>query len=917
MVPGRAGRRPRQPRARALHLPRRPGRERRAAAQQLAVGLRRPGWTRVTEADGTPGQWYLHLFDTKQPDFNWEHPEVRAEFDDILRFWLDRGVDGFRVDVAHGLVKEQGLPGLGRSARRLLGHTERTTRRADGSPRTRTRTRHPMWDQDGVHEIYRGWRAGPRRPTARPTASSCAEAWVAAAGARWSRYVRPDEMHQAFNFDFLDAPLGRRRRCARSSTSSLRANDAVGAPDHVGAVEPRRRAARLPPRADQSGTPRPNGIGADDPQPDAELGLRRARAATALMLGAARRRLPLPGRGARPARRHRHARRVPPGPDASRRTDGDRDAAATAAGCRCRGSAAAPSLGLRPAADQPWLPQPDVYADLAVDQQEGVAGSTLELYRALLEPAASTALGHRRARPGSRAVADDVVALRNTAGDGERTLLVVANLGADPVALPAGEVLVASGPLTDDGAVPDRHHGLGPAAGGLTCAPATSPTSTRPTPVGLAHRGGAAFAAERRPGEHPGGVPPAVAMGYRYLETDVHATRDGQVVAFHDTVLDRVSDRTRGHRDAALRRGARGARSAAPSRSRCCPTCSRSSPTPGSTSTSRPTTRSAPLCEKCCGTTRPSASASARSASAGCGRRARRSARGVATAAGQVGTALLRFTPASLSRMLHTPAPVLQLPALHRLRGPHASTLVTPGAGAPRARPRQARARVVPRLVARGRRRDAPAARPRRRRHRHRPHRRAARRAGRTRSSLVPPGLTGSTRATVATRWLTRRQPGSRGRSAGPTSRSPWPSWPWSPSSRSRRWRSPPRCPRWPATSTRCGPTASRSRSCSPRSCSASCSPGCGRTGPARWSARSPARPCSRAVRRCAASATNLPLFLAGRALTGLGGGLLVVMLYVIAGRVYPEAIRPAAVHLRLGGLGAALAARRPASRPG
>src|SRR5690349_14080706 len=69
-----------------------------------------PAWSRLTDADGSPGQWYLHLFDTKQPDLNWENPEVRAEFESVLKFWLDRGVDGFRVDVAHGLVKEQGLP---------------------------------------------------------------------------------------------------------------------------------------------------------------------------------------------------------------------------------------------------------------------------------------------------------------------------------------------------------------------------------------------------------------------------------------------------------------------------------------------------------------------------------------------------------------------------------------------------------------------------------------------------------------------------------------------------------------------------------------------------------------------------------------------------------------------------------------
>ena len=71
-----------------------------------------PAWTRVTEPDGTPGQWYLNLFDSKQPDLNWEHPQVRAEFHDILRFWLDRGVDGFRIDVAHGMAKPPGLPDM-------------------------------------------------------------------------------------------------------------------------------------------------------------------------------------------------------------------------------------------------------------------------------------------------------------------------------------------------------------------------------------------------------------------------------------------------------------------------------------------------------------------------------------------------------------------------------------------------------------------------------------------------------------------------------------------------------------------------------------------------------------------------------------------------------------------------------------
>src|SRR6188472_3478949 len=63
-----------------------------------------PAWTRVED-----GQWYLHLFDTTQPDLDWRNPEVADMFDDVLRFWLDRGVDGFRVDVAHGLFKEESL----------------------------------------------------------------------------------------------------------------------------------------------------------------------------------------------------------------------------------------------------------------------------------------------------------------------------------------------------------------------------------------------------------------------------------------------------------------------------------------------------------------------------------------------------------------------------------------------------------------------------------------------------------------------------------------------------------------------------------------------------------------------------------------------------------------------------------------
>ena len=239
-----------------------------------------------------PGQWYLHIFDVTQPDLNWKHPQVVAEFHDILRFWCERGVDGFRVDVAHGLVKREGLPdwhgkvglydevdadtgptGEGRDAEQL--------RSSDGEVLDHTATgAAPMWDQDGVHEIYRGWRRvleaygapGPHpvrrgvgRPGAPPRALRAPRRDAPGVQLRLPR--RPLGRHRAEHGHRGLAALQRRRRC----------------PHDVGAVEPRRRAARLPAGLDQS-RPRPNGIRADDPQPDAALGLRRARAATALML---------------------------------------------------------------------------------------------------------------------------------------------------------------------------------------------------------------------------------------------------------------------------------------------------------------------------------------------------------------------------------------------------------------------------------------------------------------------------------------------------------------------------------------------------------------------------------------------------------------------------------------------------------
>jgi alpha-glucosidase len=144
-------------------------------------------WTRVPDPDGRLGQWYLHLFAPEQPDLDWSNEEVRAEFDDVLGFWLDRQVDGFRIDVAHALVKDPALPDL-----------------ADRWPAgDMARAGHPHWDREEVHEIYRRWRRIiDERPGDRVF---CGEMWLDDPG-RLARYLRPDELHTAFNFHFLRAP---------------------------------------------------------------------------------------------------------------------------------------------------------------------------------------------------------------------------------------------------------------------------------------------------------------------------------------------------------------------------------------------------------------------------------------------------------------------------------------------------------------------------------------------------------------------------------------------------------------------------------------------------------------------------------------------------------------------------------------
>ncbi|ONH35670.1 glycoside hydrolase family 13 protein [Protofrankia sp. BMG5.30] len=171
-----------------------------------------PAWTRVAD-----GQWYLHLFAPEQPDWNWRHPRVRDDHDATVRFWLDRGVDGFRIDVTHGLIKNDLLP-------------DNPPPPPDGIPFFRERAEPHHWDQEGVHEIYQRWRAiveDYRRRDGRAR-MLVGETWVADPR-RLARYVRPDELHLTFAFSLLtaswSAPVWR-----TAIAADLAATAEVGAP---------------------------------------------------------------------------------------------------------------------------------------------------------------------------------------------------------------------------------------------------------------------------------------------------------------------------------------------------------------------------------------------------------------------------------------------------------------------------------------------------------------------------------------------------------------------------------------------------------------------------------------------------------------------------------------------------------------
>ena len=149
-------------------------------------GRERAAWT----LDPTSGQYYLHHFLPEQPDLNWWNEDVRRAMDDVLRFWLDRGADGFRVDVAHGLVKDQEL----RSNARFGAGAHMAAMN---------------WDLDEVHEIHRRWR---RVLDSYPDRMAVGEVFsidevLPHDLRRLVRYYgNDDELHMPFNFQFLEQP---------------------------------------------------------------------------------------------------------------------------------------------------------------------------------------------------------------------------------------------------------------------------------------------------------------------------------------------------------------------------------------------------------------------------------------------------------------------------------------------------------------------------------------------------------------------------------------------------------------------------------------------------------------------------------------------------------------------------------------
>ncbi|WP_193317836.1 MULTISPECIES: glycoside hydrolase family 13 protein [Streptomyces] len=372
-----------------------------------------PAWSRSTNPDGSPGEWYLHLFAPGQPDLNWAHPQVRQEHEEILRFWFERGAAGVRIDSAALLAKDPELPDF-------------DVERGDA---------HPYVDRDELHAIYRSWRAVADAYDG----VLIAELWLPDVE-RFARYLRPDELHTAFNFDFLSCPWEPARLRA-SIDGTLASHAGVGAPaTWVLANHDITRTVTRYGRADTSFSFAAKRFGTPT---DLALGTRRARAAALLTLA-------LPGsvylyQGEElglPEAEIPRERIVDPMHDRSGGIDPGRD------GCRVPlpWSGEAPPYGFGGA--DTWLPQPGDWAGYTAEAQADDPGSMLSLYRTALRlrsawPTATGDLTWLDSPPGALVFAR------------AHRLVCAVNLAAEPLPLPPHEtLLLSSGPLDDAGRLP-------------------------------------------------------------------------------------------------------------------------------------------------------------------------------------------------------------------------------------------------------------------------------------------------------------------------------------------------------------------------------------------------------------------------------------------------------------------------------
>jgi len=380
-------------------------------------------WTRTVNPDGSPGEWYLHLFTPEQPDLNWNHPDVHREHEDILRFWFDRGVAGVRIDSAALLVKDESLPEV---------------------PEHPAPGEHPNTDRDELHDIYRSWRA--IADSYEGTRVLVGEIWLPDVE-RFTRYLRPDELHTAFNFDFL-ARAWNAAELRESIDSTLTAHAPVGAPSTW--VLSNHDVTRPVTRYGREKTTFAFADKRANTPTDRALGDRRARAAALLTaalpgslyiyqgdeLG-----LPevedLPGELLQDPM-HFRSLGVDPGRD----------------GCRVPlpWSGTAAPFGFSPAgsAVAPWLPQPADWAALTAEAQQSDPASMLRLYQeALRIRAENPHLGDGRFDWLSSE--DGVLAFSR--GD---EFVLISNLSEQPIALPEHErLLLVSAPLRDGRLVPD------------------------------------------------------------------------------------------------------------------------------------------------------------------------------------------------------------------------------------------------------------------------------------------------------------------------------------------------------------------------------------------------------------------------------------------------------------------------------